>query len=166
MAAAVIPNTKQRDEWNKATGSRWLARHQLIDKYIAPFGRRAMDRAGIERGQRVLDIGCGAGQTTLEIGHRVGSAGMVVGIDISALLLETARQSAQEHRLLNARFEEADAQTYPFTAQSFDVAFSRFGVMFFDDPVAAFRNTRSALRPHGRSYAGRHRRTTCSSLFP
>lgn len=150
MATATSPNAKQRDEWNNAAGSRWLARHELIDSQIGPLGRRAMNWAAIKPGECVLDIGCGSGKTTFELARRVGETGSAVGVDISALLLEAARKSAAENKLANVRFEEADVQTHRFSTDSFDLAFSRFGVMFFDDPVAAFRNIHSALRAKAR----------------
>lgn len=148
--ASTNPNANQHQEWNNATGRRWLERHEAVDRQLAPFGRRAMDRADIGAGQRVLDVGCGCGETTLELARRVGAGGSVTGIDISRLLIERACQLAAESRLANILFEEADAQTFPFPPQSFDAVFSRFGIMFFDDPDAAFANLRAALRPGGR----------------
>jgi SAM-dependent methyltransferase len=146
----AIANATQREKWNSETGNRWLERHAMIDQQIAPFGHRAMDRGSIERGRRVLDIGCGCGETTIELARRVGQSGSVLGVDISTQLIEAARAAAQKPDLANVHFEQADAQTHPFPAGSFDVVFSRFGIMFFDDPVAAFQNLRSALRPGGR----------------
>lgn len=147
---STTPNTKLRDEWNNATGRRWLERHEAVDRQIAPFGHRAMDRANIQAGQSILDVGCGCGETTLELARRVGESGFVVGIDISHLLIETARQLAAGSGLANLRFEHGDAQIYNFAQESFDLVFSRFGIMFFDDPEAAFTNLRSALHPGGR----------------
>lgn len=144
------PNAKQRDEWNEATGSRWLKRHHAIDKQIAPFGHRAMERVAIKSGEHALDIGCGCGETTIDLARRVDPGGVAMGIDISGLLIRAARESARQSNILNVQFEEADAQTCSFSAESFDIAYSRFGVMFFDDPDAAFRNIHSALRPDGR----------------
>ena len=148
--APSIVNVKQRDEWNDTEGRRWLERHERIDQQIAPLGRRAMDRASIRPGERILDVGCGCGETTVDLARRVGGTGFALGVDISALLIEAARKLAQESRVANVRFEAADAQTHSFPAGSFDLLFSRFGIMFFDDPEAAFRNLRSALRPGGR----------------
>jgi ubiquinone/menaquinone biosynthesis C-methylase UbiE len=148
--ASAIPNAQQSEEWNNATGKRWLNRHEAVDRQVAPFGLRAMERADIRPGQRALDVGCGCGQTTLELARRVGASGSVTGIDISRLLLDTAHQIAERSNLSNVRFEQADAQTFLFPLQSFDLVFSRFGIMFFDDPEAAFSNFRTALRSAGR----------------
>jgi ubiquinone/menaquinone biosynthesis C-methylase UbiE len=145
----VIANATQREKWNTETGSRWLERHAIIDQQIAPFGHQTMDRANIQPGWRVLDVGCGCGETTVELARRVGHSGSVRGVDISAPLIEAARALAQKSDLRNVRFDEADAQTFLFSAASFDLIFSRFGIMFFDDPDAAFHNLRSALRPGG-----------------
>jgi len=144
------PNAKQVEEWNNVTGRRWLERHERIDRQIAPFGRRAMDRVAIQRGQHVLDVGCGCGETTFELARRVGEAGFALGVDVSGLLIDAARRFAREANVLNVHFEEADAQTHQFSPASLDLVFSRFGIMFFDDPDVAFRNLRSALRPGGR----------------
>lgn len=99
--------------------------------------------------ERVLDIGCGAGQTTREAA-RTASAGSATGIDTSAPAITRARELAAAEDLSNVRFEHGDAQTHPFPSQGFDVAISRFGTMFFADPIAAFRNIRSALNDEGR----------------
>jgi SAM-dependent methyltransferase len=99
--------------------------------------------------ERVLDIGCGTGQTTRDAG-RAASAGSALGIDVSAAMIERAREVAAAEHLRNVRFELGDAQVHPFPAQGFDVAISRFGTMFFADPVAAFSNIRAALQNDGR----------------
>jgi ubiquinone/menaquinone biosynthesis C-methylase UbiE len=109
-----------------------------------------MDRAEIKLGQKVLDVGCGCGETTLDLARWVGDAGLALGVDISALLLAEALKLARESAISNVRFEEADAQTYSFPEGGFDVVFSRFGIMFFENPAAAFRNLRSALKRGGR----------------
>ena len=144
------PNAKQIEEWNGERGACWLEQQHALERQVAPFGNRAMDRAAIRQGERALDVGCGCGGTALEIARRVGPAGFVLGMDISRILLESAREAARRGELPNVRFEEADAQTHLFAPASFDLVFSRFGVMFFEDSVAAFRNLRMALRPDGR----------------
>jgi len=109
-----------------------------------------MDRAGIAPGERVIDVGCGCGDTTIALGRRVGPAGRVLGIDVSAPMLERAAETARAAGVANVRLENADAQTHRLSPSAFDVVYSRFGVMFFTDPVAAFTNLRAALRPGGR----------------
>jgi SAM-dependent methyltransferase len=104
---------------------------------------------GIRPEDQVLDIGCGAGQTTRDAA-RMARAGAVLGVDVSASAIERARQLTDAAGLSNVSFERADAATYTFPPSSFDVAISRFGTMFFADPVAAFANIRRALRPGGR----------------
>lgn len=144
------PNAEQIKYWNETSGPKWVALHELVDTQIRPLGLHAMDRAVIAAGERALDVGCGCGSTTLELARRVGPAGSATGVDISAVMLERARQSAAQAKLSNLHFENADAQTYPFAAGSFDVVYSRFGVMFFAQPDAAFANLQRALRPGGR----------------
>jgi SAM-dependent methyltransferase len=102
----------------------------------------------IQPHDHVLDIGCGTGQTTRDAA-RTAKAGRALGVDVSASMVERARRLAEAEGLPNVRFERADAQTFPFASDSFDVAISRFGTMFFADPVAAFANIQRALRPRG-----------------
>jgi SAM-dependent methyltransferase len=109
-----------------------------------------MDRAGVAAGEVVLDVGCGCGATALELAERVGPAGRVLGLDLSGPMLERARSRARAAGAANLRFEQADAQTADLPAGAHDLVFSRFGVMFFADPPAAFANLRRALRPGGR----------------
>jgi SAM-dependent methyltransferase len=104
---------------------------------------------GIQFRDRILDIGCGTGQTTRQAA-RTARAGSALGVDVSGPSIERARQLARAAKLRNAVFEHANAQTYPFPQDHFDVALSRFGTMFFDDPAAGFLNIRRALRPDGR----------------
>ncbi len=144
------PNAQQIDYWNDVTGKRWVEMADVIDAQIAPLGEAAMDRAQLQRGEDVLDIGCGCGQTTLELAARVGAEGSVLGLDISNPMLESARERARQSDLGNVEFQQADAQTREFDTEGFDLLFSRFGVMFFASPVEAFANLLSALRPGGR----------------
>src|SRR2546425_11062457 len=143
-------NAEQIRYWNEAAGPKWVVFQKVIDAQIAPLGERAMDRAGIAPGERVIDVGCGCGGTTIALGGRVGPAGLVFGIDISAPMLERAAETARAAGLTNVRFENADAQTHRLSPGAFDIVYSRFGVMFFADPVAAFANLRAALRSGGR----------------
>ncbi|MCC6640759.1 MAG: class I SAM-dependent methyltransferase [Deltaproteobacteria bacterium] len=135
--------------WNEVSGPRWVRVQDVIDRQIAPLGERALAAAQLSPGERVLDVGCGCGQTTLRAAAHVGEAGEVLGIDLSAPMLARARERAREMGVTNVRFEQADAQTASLP-QHFDVLFSRFGVMFFDAPEAAFTNLRRALRSGGR----------------
>jgi SAM-dependent methyltransferase len=148
--AAPEPNAEQIRYWNESAGPKWVAFQQVIDAQIRPLGHRAMERADIAPGERVIDVGCGCGDTTITLGERVGSAGRVLGIDVSAPMLARAAELARAVGLANVRFENADAQTHRFPPGAFDVVYSRFGSMFFADPVAAFANLRAALRPGGR----------------
>jgi SAM-dependent methyltransferase len=143
------PNAEQIKYWNETSGPKWVAVHPLIDAQVEPLGRHAMDRARLVPGEHVLDVGCGCGTTTLALARRVGPNGSATGIDISSVMLERARQIAAQAGLSNIHFENADAQTHAF-AGDFDALFSRFGIMFFAQPEAAFANLHSALHPGGR----------------
>lgn len=147
---ATGPNAGQIEYWNVQAGPKWIAENARLDAMLAPLGLAAMERARPSAGERVLDIGCGVGQTTLQLASRVGPSGSVLGVDISAPMLARARERASAEKLANVRFESADAQIFQFTPDSVDLVFSRFGVMFFEDPDAAFANLRRALRPGGR----------------
>ncbi|WP_437953377.1 methyltransferase domain-containing protein [Sorangium sp. So ce296] len=145
MITVSGPNADQIQYWNEVGGPKWVALHDVISAQIRPLGALAMDRAGIAAGERVLDVGCGIGDTTLELGRRVGPSGAVLGVDVSAPMLDRARAAAQAAGAANVAFENADAQTAVLPGP-FDVLYSRFGVMFFADPAAAFANLRKALR--------------------
>ena len=137
---------EQQAFWNGAGGKMWLASYERIQRGIVKFSEAALAGAAAQPGEKVLDVGCGTGSTTAELARAVGSDGHVLGVDISETLIGAARA----HKLANATFTVGDAATYPFEAASVDLIFSRFGVMFFADPVAAFKNLRRALRPLGR----------------
>lgn len=134
--------------WDRA-GKVWVEQQALLDRLYAPIAKVVVDRADLRAGERVLDIGCGAGATTFEAAWRVGPQGLAVGADISGALLQLARQRAGEAGLEGVDFVQADAQTHVFDPP-FDAIISRFGVMFFPDPFAAFQNLRRAVRPGGR----------------
>jgi SAM-dependent methyltransferase len=138
-------NAQQVAYWNESAGPTWAELNEPLDRQLAPLGRRAMAELDLGRGKRVLDIGCGSGETTVELAL---SGAEALGVDISHVLLDVARRRVRDTGL--ARFLEADAQTWPFEPASFDAVFSRFGVMFFADPAAAFANIRRAMKPGGR----------------
>ncbi|WP_165188204.1 class I SAM-dependent methyltransferase [Caulobacter soli] len=135
--------------WNAEGGEVWVRSQDLLDRLNAPIGEAVVARADPGPGKRVLDVGCGAGATTLDMARRLGPAGSCVGVDVSGPLLNLARQRAEAQDLPQAQFIEADAQDHAFEAGAFDAILSRFGVMFFPDPDAAFANLRRALKPGG-----------------
>ncbi len=143
-------NAAQIDYWNAAAGPIWVQHQEQLDRQLAPLGREAMRVLAPAVGERILDIGCGCGQSTLEIAALVGPSGAVVGADISAPMLEVAKNRPPPHGAARLDFRRIDAQTGDLGRAAFDAAFSRFGVMFFSDPAAAFRNIRAALRLGGR----------------
>jgi ubiquinone/menaquinone biosynthesis C-methylase UbiE len=141
-------NADQAAYWNGPAGRHWTERQQIQDLVLAPVSRILIERAGITPETHALDVGCGCGATTIEIGKQLGPAGRVLGLDISAPMLARARELAPEGAPID--FVLADATTYAFEPQSFDLLVSRFGVMFFADPVASFANLRTALKRGGR----------------
>ena len=145
-------NATQIEFWSGETGQNWVSHDALMEAMLQPLGEAVMDSLSLKPGEHVLDIGCGCGHTSLSLADRVGAEGSVTGIDISAPMLAVASQLAAEHTTghNSVQFLEADAQTHRFTPEVYDAAFSRFGVMFFEDPVAAFTNIRASLRPSGR----------------
>lgn len=132
--------------WNGPGGEVWLASYERIDRTVAGFGKAALDAARARPGEHVLDIGCGTGVTTKALAQAVGPKGHVLGADIAEVLVQAARAQ----RVDNATFVVGDAATHPFKSAAYDLVFSRFGVMFFGEPVAAFRNLHRALKPAGR----------------
>jgi SAM-dependent methyltransferase len=141
-------NADQIAYWNGPGGQRWTDRQQTQDLMLAQVADILIDRARPKAGERIVDVGCGCGATTSALAQRVGPTGRVFGIDVSAPMLARARQIAPAG--LPIDFELADATIYPFEPQSFDLLASRFGVMFFAEPVLSFANMRRALRPSGR----------------
>lgn len=143
-------NADQIAFWNAAAGETWVKFQHSLDLELASLGQAAMDALAPAQGERILDVGCGCGQTTLELARRVGEEGEVTGLDVSAPMLQAAETAARAAAVSQVCFVEADAQTFAFPPAGADAAFSRFGVMFFADPVAAFTNLRAALKPAGR----------------
>ena len=144
------PNAEQIRYWNETAAPKWVEYQTVLDTQLEELSARTMDRARLVAGERVLDVGCGCGTTSRALAARVGPSGSVHGVDISAPMLARAVEQTRAAGLTNVRFTNADAQTHPFEPGSADVLFSRFGVMFFIDPPAAFTNLRRALRPGGR----------------
>ncbi|HTL86948.1 MAG TPA: class I SAM-dependent methyltransferase [Acidimicrobiia bacterium] len=145
-----IANTEQFEAWNGDSGRRWVADPERRDQVIAEVGEILLAASRLVAGERVLDIGCGCGATTLAAARRVLPGGAAIGVDLSAPMLAVARERAHSQQIENATFEQADAQTVVLEAGECDVAISRFGTMFFADPTAAFINIASALRDGGR----------------
>lgn len=143
-----IRNAEQITAWNEGTGQTWVKMNAGLDRQLEPIGNAMLERAGLRPGHRVLDIGCGAGATSRQAAEAVGPSGAVTGVDISEPLLGVARERSAGQA--NLQFLKADAQTARFDTQAFDRAISRFGVMFFDDPTAAFANIRRACKPGAR----------------
>jgi len=139
-------NSEQIEYWNGGAGETWVAYQERLDRQLDPLGRAALAALAPRAGEHILDVGCGGGQTTFQLAEAVGPGGRVVGIDISQPLLSAAEKRSKDARV---SFVRADAQTH-FFEQPFDAVYSRFGVMFFPDPVGGFANLRRALKPRGR----------------
>jgi len=146
--AAAFANAQQAEFWSQLAPT-WLEFEDQLEVVGGPPGQLAMDRLELLPGQRVIDLGCGSGRTTVELAARVSPRGAVTGVDISAEMLARARERAARLHVGNAESVHADVQVHDLGEASFDAAYSRFGVMFFADPVAAFGNIRRALRPGG-----------------
>jgi SAM-dependent methyltransferase len=145
----VIENVDQAKAWNGVEGEAWAANQDRFDDAVRGYEARLLEAAAVSQSARVLDIGCGCGQSTRDAG-RTASSGHALGVDLSIPMLERARELARAEGLTNVTFEQADAQVHPFGSDAFDLAISRFGVMFFDDPVAAFANIGRSLGPGAR----------------
>ena len=149
-ASDALPNAEQAEYWNSESAHRWIACQEALDRRFLPITELLIERARVDRGACVLDVGCGTGATTLRLAGAVGPHGSVLAIDISEPLLAVARRRIMEEGHPNVRFVVGDAQSHRFERASYDLAASRFGVMFFEDPVEAFGNLKHALRPGGR----------------
>jgi SAM-dependent methyltransferase len=142
-------NPDQIAYWNDRGGQTWAELQAHLDRQLAPLGAQAQAVLAPKTGEAILDVGCGCGDTSLALARAVGPTGRVVGLDIAQPMLEVARRRTAEAGL-PASFRQADAQVEPLEPTAFDGLFSRFGVMFFADPIAAFRNLLGALKPGGR----------------
>ena len=149
-ARVPSPSNAQAAYWNSPATRPWAEQHERQDRALASLATVALELAVPQPGEHVLDIGCGSGTTVLALAARVGPRGHVLGADISAQSVARARERIAAAGLRHAEVIGADVATHPFVAGSFDLAFSRLGVMFFNDPTAAFANVHRAMKPAGR----------------
>jgi SAM-dependent methyltransferase len=149
MSTPAVTNEEQARYWNGDEAAHWVVHEQRYERMLAPFTDHLLAAAAIGRAERILDVGCGTGASTRAAGT-VAVEGDALGLDVSAAMLRQAARRAQQDRLSNVRFEHGDAQVHRFTPSRADVALSRFGVMFFADPAAAFANIATGLRAGGR----------------
>jgi len=150
MATQSTANAAQQEYWNTVAGPRWVGLEGFVERRVGAVNDLLLRHSVVATGERVLEIGCGAGAFTVPLGEAVGEGGQVVGADISDAMLAGARKRIAESGLRNVSLMQADAQTQGFEPGRFDLIASRFGVMFFSDPAAAFTNLRPAARPAGR----------------
>jgi ubiquinone/menaquinone biosynthesis C-methylase UbiE len=157
----LADNSEQIAEWNGPLGERWVAMQQEIDRIVVPFGDAALKVAAPQPGERVIDIGCGCGDTSIEHCAVVGATGSVLGIDVSQPMLEVARSRGAQADCPHLAFRNSDASEAELPS-NVDLLFSRFGVMFFSEPAAAFSHLRKSLRTGAGacSFAGVRRATT------
>jgi len=139
-------NQNQKEFWNGPGGEAWVTGQETLDAAMRPVTEVLLKAAAVTSTDRVTDIGCGTGETTLEIAEHVASA---LGVDVSAPMLALAKDRAEQAGLGNVQFEQRDVQTEELQADA-TLAMSRFGVMFFEDPVAAFANIRRQMADDGR----------------
>jgi len=138
-------NKNQKDFWSGKGGDIWVERQNAMDTMLSPLGEAALNKLNFNEEENVLDIGCGCGHTTLNIAKRIGPSGNVTGLDISEPMLKRAKESAVEMSITNTIFKCVDVQTEDLGDQIYSAAFSRFGVMFFEDSIAAFKNINKSL---------------------
>ena len=146
MQTAQQTNEQQIALWNGSAGRAWVETQESLDRLFEPFENLLVEAVAARRAQRVLDVGCGTGSTTLAIARRLGTHGAAVGVDLSEPMIALAQTRAAAESA-PPRFVCADAQRHAFEPASFDMIVSRFGVMFFDDSVRAFANLRRAAKP-------------------
>lgn len=141
------PNAQEIENWNVKAGDKWARNRAILERFMTPITARIMEKAAPRAGEAVLDIDCGCGATSLAAADRVGRSGSVVGVDISAPMLAEAREV---NHAPNIEYVLADAAFHKFPPARFDLVFSRFGVMFFSDPVGAFKNIHTAAKKGAR----------------
>ena len=143
-------NNDMSEYWNGEGGEKWVGQHETTNTFLLPLGQKAIDIAEIKDGELILDIGCGCGETSFDMAKLVGEAGHVNGLDISRQIINRAREIKKQTGVKNVTFQCGDAQVFELEEVLYDLIYSRFGVMFFDDPVSAFSNIRSSLDNNGR----------------
>jgi SAM-dependent methyltransferase len=146
-SSATVVNVEQAAAWNGYEGQHWAAHQDRYDAVNEEFNGPLLAAARIAPGERILDVGCGNGQLTRLAGAQAGDTGHATGVDLSGPMLQRATASTAAS---NVTYEQGDAQVHPFPEAAYDVMLSRFGIMFFSDPVAAFGNIHRAVRPGGR----------------
>jgi SAM-dependent methyltransferase len=158
-------NTDQIAYWNDRAAVTWTAFQERLDALFEPLTALALDAAAPKSGERVIDVGCGCGATILALAQRLGPTGEVLGLDVSEPMSARARERIAGAGLTNAQVVVSDAATHDFQGARTDLLFSRFGVMFFADPVAAFANLRGAMRQGGRLLCAAWRQLTDNPWF-
>lgn len=148
--SASTPTTRGAAFWNSTMGHAWVSQQAVISDVFTSVTSVSLDAAAAKPGEHVIDIGCGTGDTLLEFAKVVEASGAALGVDVSVPMLDLAKHRAAEAGYSNVSCVVADAMTYAFEPRWADLAYSRFGVMFFEDPVKAFANVRTGLKPGGR----------------
>ena len=143
-------NQDQKEFWNEKKGKIWVSLEKHIDKMLNPLGDHAIKILEPKDGEKILDVGCGTGSTTQNLSKLVGDSGLITGMDISEPILDFAKKQSNSKKINNINFILADAQNFQFLTKSYDAIFSRFGIMFFEDPIAAFKNIKKSLKNKGR----------------
>lgn len=141
-------NSESQKYWNEDGGNKWADNIDVVESFIEPLSNRLINELAARNGEHVLDVGCGGGVTSLQLSEQVGMDGSVLGVDVSAPILVVARKRSEG--IENLDFQQGDAASAELGEDKFDIITSRFGVMFFDDPVVAFRNLHRALKTTGR----------------
>ena len=142
-----IINDEQYEYWNKGIGQKWVKEDNSLNERFAILTKEFFSRANINKNEKVLDIGCGGGITSFEASILVGKDGYVLGADISEILLDLAKKNYSN--IKNLKFKYCDVQNYEFEKNSFSKVISRFGVMFFENPIKAFKNINNAIQDGG-----------------
>ena len=145
-----IINQEQKEFWNEKKGEIWVSLESKIDKMLGPLGDQAIKILKPKVGEKIIDIGCGTGSTSQTLSKLVGESGIITGIDISKPILNFAHKQKENKKIKNINFIQADAQNHQFSDLNYDAVFSRFGIMFFEDPISAFKNIKKSLSCNGR----------------